>query len=102
MLNDAEYHEQWLQSRKTERDRKRKAIEDDPLHVDARKEADRLAKVRRVMKEVEEAMNAQEREDMIEKVRQRYFSYNFLYLIHYIRISELDAQFADLQVKEQQ
>ena len=58
MLNDAEYHEQWLQSRKTERDRKCKAIEDDPLHVDARKEADRLAKVRRVMKEVEEARNA--------------------------------------------
>ncbi len=38
---------------------------------------------------------------MIEKIRQRYNSYNFSALICY-RISELDAQFADLQVKEQQ
>src|SRR6266496_2310756 len=38
---------------------------------------------------------------MIEKVHQRYNSYNFSCLIHH-RISELDAQFADLQVKEQQ
>ena len=29
------------------------------------------------MKEVEEARNAQEQEEMIEKVHQRYFSYNF-------------------------
>ena len=43
----------------------------------------------------------QERDSMIEKVRQRYNSYNFFCLIYY-RISELDAQFADLQVKEQQ
>jgi hypothetical protein len=38
---------------------------------------------------------------MIEKVRQRYNSYNFSGLISF-RITELDAQFADLQVKEQQ
>src|SRR5436190_6869102 len=38
---------------------------------------------------------------MIEKVHQRYNSYNFSCLIHH-RISELDAQFAGLQVKEQQ
>src|SRR5438046_2163488 len=38
---------------------------------------------------------------MIEKICQRYNSYNFSALICY-RISELHAQFADLQVKEQQ
>src|SRR6266516_2677003 len=38
---------------------------------------------------------------MIEVVCQRYFSYNSLGLMSF-RIAELDAQFADLQVKEQQ
>ena len=38
MLNDPEYREQVLQSRKIGRDKKRQAIEDDPLHVDARKD----------------------------------------------------------------
>ena len=37
---------------------------------------------------------------MIEAVRQRYFSYNSSGLMSF-RIAELDAQFADLQVKEQ-
>ena len=45
MLNDPEYREQVLQSRKIGRDKKRQAIEDDPLHVDARKDADRKAKL---------------------------------------------------------
>ena len=44
MLNDPEYREQVLQSRKLGRDKKRQAIEDDPLHVDARKDADRKGK----------------------------------------------------------
>src|SRR5437762_2395463 len=38
---------------------------------------------------------------MIEVVHQRYFSYNLSGLMSF-RIAELDAQFADLQVKEQQ
>src|SRR5947207_4665523 len=38
---------------------------------------------------------------MIEVVCQRYFSYNSSGLMSF-RIAELDAQFADLQVKEQQ
>src|SRR5438876_82337 len=77
ILNDVEYREQQLQSRKAARDRKHKTIEDNPLHIDARKEADRLAKFRRVIKEAEETRNAQEREEMIEKVHQRYFSSQF-------------------------
>ena len=60
MLNDPEYREQVLQSRKIGRDKKRQAIEDDPLHVDARKDADRKAKVRRVAREVQETNNALE------------------------------------------
>jgi hypothetical protein len=72
MLNDPVYREEVLQRRKIERDQKRKAMEDNALHVDARKDADRMAKVRRVAKEAQQALDAQEREDMIEKVRQRY------------------------------
>ena len=34
-----------------QRDQKRKAIEEDPLHSDARKDADRMVKVRRVARE---------------------------------------------------
>jgi hypothetical protein len=86
---------------KTIRNKRRKAIEDDPLHVNIRKNADRMAKVRRVTREIQETENVQEREDMIEKVRQRYSSYKFSDLMSF-RIAELDAQFADLQFKEQQ
>ena len=101
MLNDPVYREEVLLRRKTERDQKRKEIENDPLHSDARKNADRMIKVRRVAREIQETENVQERENMIEKVRQRYSSYNFSDLMSF-RIAELDAQFADLQVKEQQ
>jgi hypothetical protein len=38
-----------------------------------------MAKVRRVARETQEALDIREREEMIEKVRQRYFSYNFSY-----------------------
>ena len=101
MLNDPEYCKQVLETRKISRDKKRQAIAEDPLHVDARNHADRMAKVRRVARDTQNAQDAWDREEMIEKVRQRYNSYNFSCLIHH-RISELDAQFADLQVKEQQ
>ena len=77
MLNDPEYRKQVLQSRKISRDKKRQAIEDDPLHVDARKDADRMAKVRKVIRETQNDLDAQDRQEMIEKVRQRYNSYNF-------------------------
>ena len=98
MLNDAEYHERELQKRKVKRNRKRTMIEE---AVDARNDADRMAKVRKIARETQNTQDIQERDSMIEKVRQRYNSYNFFCLIYY-RISELDAQFADLQVKEQQ
>jgi hypothetical protein len=79
MLNDAEYREQQLQRWKVKRDQKRKTIEENPLHPNRGNDADRVAKVRRVARDAREALDAQEREDMIEKVHQRYFSYNFLY-----------------------
>src|SRR5436190_8180543 len=101
MMNDAEYREQELQRWKIQRDQKCKTIEDDPLHINARNDADRMTKVRRMARETQTTLDAQERENMIEKVRQRYSSYNFSDLMSF-RISELDAQFADLQVKEQQ
>ena len=61
MQNDPEYHEQLLQSRKTVREQKRKALEEDSLHTDARKDADRMVKVRRVAREIQEALDAQDR-----------------------------------------
>ena len=72
MLNDAEYREQELQRYKIKRDQKRKTIEEDPFHVDARNDADRMAKVRKMARDTQNALDAQERENMIEKVRQRY------------------------------
>jgi len=72
MLNDSEYREQVLQSQKIDRDKKRQAIKDDPLHVDARKNANRMARVKRVTGETQNILDTQKRENMIEKVRQRY------------------------------
>src|SRR5436190_22694324 len=72
ILNDEQYHEQQLQRWKIRRDQKRKALEEDSLHVDARKDADRMVKVRRVARETQDVLNMQDREEMIDKVRQRY------------------------------
>ena len=81
MLNDEEYREQQLHKWKTKRDQKRKAIEEDPLHVNKRQDADRMAKVRRAVRETQNALDAQDREEMIEKVRQRYiFSHTIAYI----------------------
>ena len=60
MQNDPGYREQVLQSQKTKRDQKRKAMEDDPLHANARKEADRIAEFRRVAREAQQVLDAQE------------------------------------------
>lgn len=79
MQNDPEYHEQRLQNRKTKLNQKRKTPEEDPLHADARNEADRMAKVRRVAKEAQEVLDVQEREEMIEKVRRR-ISHTIFYI----------------------
>jgi len=68
MPNDPVYREEVLLHHKTERDQKRKEIENDPLHSDARKNADRMIKVRRMAREIQETENAQERQNMIEKV----------------------------------
>ena len=60
MLNDAEYREQQLQNRKAQRDQKRNAIEEDPLLIDERQDADRMAKVRRVARETGDALDVLE------------------------------------------
>ena len=77
MLNDPEYRNQVLESRKISRDKKRQAIEDDSIDADARNHADRMAKVRRVARDTQNAQDARDREELIEKVHQRYNSYNF-------------------------
>src|SRR2546423_6995079 len=57
-----------------------------------------MAKVRRVAAEALRALDAQDREALLEKVRERYFSNFSLIDLMLFRIAELDAQFSDLQV----
>src|SRR5436305_11713451 len=60
-----------------------------------------MTTARKVRRQQEKVDYIREREHMIEKVQQRYYFRRFLSLIPF-SITELDAQFADLQVKEQQ
>jgi hypothetical protein len=55
------------------RAKKRKIIEDDPLHPDAQKEASRKSEARKVVQATKNVEDAQEREHMLERVRQRYY-----------------------------
>jgi hypothetical protein len=48
ILNNAEYRQQW----KIKRDKKRKVIEEDPLHLNGRQDADRMVKVRMVVRKI--------------------------------------------------
>ena len=77
MLNDPQYRKQVLQSRKIRTAKKRQAIEADSLYADATNHADRMAKVRRVAGDTRNAQDARDQEELIDKVRQRYNSYNF-------------------------
>ena len=102
---DPEYESQvraaHSQTQKTGRSKKRKAIEEDPLHLHARKDADRMANTRQAMREKQLADCVQERADLLDKVHKRYCSHD-LFLLMLFSIVELDAQLADLQFKEQQ
>jgi uncharacterized protein YlaI len=77
---------------------KRKRIEDDPLHVDTGKDAKRKAASRILARANRETQDNLDREDMANKVRERYASYFFSLLM--FRINELDTQFAGLEVTE--
>ena len=70
LCTDPEYRER-------EEEKKRRRIENDPLRLNARKHADTVARLRRLAKEAQEALSAQERGDMIEKVQLRYFLSKF-------------------------
>ena len=95
MLNNPIYCEEVLQYCKIKMYQKCKAIEDNPLHINARKEVNRMAKVKKISGESQEAMDTLELEEIIKKVRQRYFLYRFSNLMSF-RIAKLDSQFADL------
>jgi len=64
MREDPEYEAQLRsthsQTQKTIRNKKRKAIEDNPLHADIRKDADRMARVRRMARETQNTLDIQE------------------------------------------
>ena len=64
------------------------------------KNAEQMATTRKARREQEKEGDAREREALVEKVCQQYELYDFLLLMVF-RIAELDAQFANLQVKEQ-
>ena len=105
MEEDPEYAQE-VRTREIEkkqkcRAKKRKIIEDDRLHPDAQKEANRKSEARKVVQATKNAEYAQEREDMLERVQQRYYLYVLPQLM-LSRIDELDAQFADLRVREQE
>jgi hypothetical protein len=48
-----------LKHKKITLNKKRKTIEDNPVHIDIRTNADRMARVRRMAREVQEAENIQ-------------------------------------------
>ena len=81
MLNNAEYREQELQRWKIKRDQKRKEIEEDPFMSMQERMLIEWPKLEEWLERHRRSENIQEREDMIEKVRQRYYSYNFSDLI---------------------
>jgi hypothetical protein len=95
ILKDPEYRLEMLHNDKLRRDAKRKKIEDDPLYVNAGKDADKMAKMGRVARVVFQAFDARDREALIEKVRERYFSNLSLIDLMLDRIAELDAQFSN-------
>ena len=86
------------QNCKQSRADKRKRIGDDPLHVDAGKNAKRMAMSRILARANQQAQDSLDRAEMTNKVWERYISYFFSQLM--FRISELDTRFADLEVTE--
>ena len=105
LLNDPqlaqEEREKQSQRKRNNRNKKRNLPDsENSRQVDLEMDAARKAKSRRIVKDKQFVENAQEREALIEKVRQRYVLYDFSLLMVF-SIAELDAQFADLQVKEQ-
>ena len=103
MNDDPEYRRRFylakLEKQMQKRNNKRNMIESDSHRDDVEKDADRLAKVRKIMREKQTGDYAQDREDLADRVKLRYCSYKLLMLIS-CRIAELDAQFAYLQVRE--
>jgi hypothetical protein len=65
LRNDPEYIDRQQQ-------KKRKHLEHDRVDVNAKKHAEMRSKTRKVAKEMQDTLSAQEREDMIEKVELRY------------------------------
>ena len=55
--------------------KKRKIFEDDSLYPDTQKEANRKSEARKVVQAMKNAEYTQEREDMLERVQQRYYLY---------------------------
>ena len=96
-----EEREKQSQRKRNNRNKKRNLPDsENSRQVDLEMDAARKAKSRRIVKDKQFVENAQEREALIEKVRQRYVLYDFSLLMVF-SIAELDVQFVDLQVKEQ-
>ena len=79
MQEDTEYAQE-VRTKDIERTQKYQAkkwkiFEDDPLYPDTQKEANRKSEARKVVQAMKNAEYTQEREDMLERVQQRYYLY---------------------------
>ncbi len=85
MREDPEYESRvraaHSQTQKTVRSKKRKAFEDNPLHINTRKNADRMANTRQSMREKELAESIQDHVEFSDKVCKRYCSYDLFLLM---------------------
>src|SRR5947207_9515756 len=90
-----------IQRQNSAREKKWKRSEDDPLHVDARKEVNRKSDARALVCVKQQVDDARKWEDMADKVKLWYCLFKLSLLILF-RIAELDARFADLWVREQE
>src|SRR4030095_6897542 len=79
MNDDPEYRRQFnlakLKKQMQKRNNKRNMIESDSHRHDVEKDADRMAKVRKIMREKQTGDYTQDRQDLADKVRLRYCSY---------------------------
>jgi hypothetical protein len=92
-------HSSWTERKRNSR--KRIAMDEDLSDVVTRKHAVRMATIRQAQKEKNLEQAAEERAETFTKIGQRYDCYPISLLMQF-RLKELDADFYDLQIQEQQ
>jgi len=85
----------------TARITKQNRIQNDLFHIDNITDAHKIAKIRLAQKERDLECSAEERDDVLNKIHERYYAPHVFSLMSF-RLKELDAEFCDLQIREQQ